>query len=94
VNKQRRIFLHLSLGAALSTLGGGWARALDTKRSERFSPEERRIIEEYYHRGKKSKQKGLPPGLARLTSGSRPTASAVSSRRGSSCSPPRAWSET
>ena len=65
MNKQRRIFLHLSLGAALSTLGGGWARALDTKRSERFSPEERRIIEEYYHRGKKSKQKGLPPGLAK-----------------------------
>jgi hypothetical protein len=65
VNKQRRFFLHLSLGAAVSTLGGGWARALDTKRPEHFSPEERRIIEEYYHQGKKSKKKGLPPGLAK-----------------------------
>jgi hypothetical protein len=65
VNKQRRIFLQLSLGAAVSTLGGGWALALDTKRSEHFSPEERRIIEDYYHKGKKSKKKGLPPGLAK-----------------------------
>ena len=65
MNKQRRIFLHLSIGAAVSTLGGGWARALDTKRPEHFLPEERRIIEEYYHQSKKSKKKGLPPGLAK-----------------------------
>ncbi len=65
MNKQRRIVLQMSLGAALSTLGGGWALALDTKRPERFSPEERRIIEDYYHKGKKSKKKGLPPGLAK-----------------------------
>ena len=39
--------------------------ALDTNRAERFLPEERRIIEEYYHKSKKAKQKGLPPGLAK-----------------------------
>jgi len=41
------------------------AAALDTNRVERFLPEERRIIEEYYHKSKKAKQKGLPPGLAK-----------------------------
>ena len=65
MDKQRRIFLHLSLGAAVSTLGGGWALALDTKRPEHFSPEELRIIQDYYHKGNKSKKKGLPPGLAK-----------------------------
>jgi hypothetical protein len=38
---------------------------LDTKRPSYFLPEERRIIQEYYHKGKKGKQKGLPPGLAK-----------------------------
>jgi len=65
MNKQRRIFLQLSLGAAASTFAGGWAFALDSRRSERFSAEERRIIESYFHKGKKSKKKGLPPGLAK-----------------------------
>ena len=65
MKKQRRIFLYGSMGAALSTLAGGWAMALDTKRSEHFSSEERRIIESYYQKGKKSKKKGLPPGLAK-----------------------------
>ncbi|MGH7888498.1 MAG: hypothetical protein ACREPG_11565 [Candidatus Binatia bacterium] len=65
MNKQRRVFLQLSVGAAVSTLSSGWALALDTKRSESFSSEERRIIENYYHKGKKSKKKGLPPGLAK-----------------------------
>ena len=69
MNKQRRVLLKLSLGAAVSTLGGGWAFALDTRRSERFSLEERRIIEQFYHTGKtsknKNKKKGLPPGLAK-----------------------------
>jgi hypothetical protein len=46
-------------------MGGRWAIALDTKRPDHFLPEERRIIEEYYHQGKKSKKKGLPPGLAK-----------------------------
>jgi len=39
--------------------------AVDKERSASFLPEERRIIEEYYHRGKRGKQKGLPPGLAK-----------------------------
>lgn len=65
MDKQRRNFLNLSLVAAASALGGGLANALDTKRAEHFSAEERRIIEDYYQKGKKSKQKGLPPGLAK-----------------------------
>ena len=65
MDKQRRNFLKLSLFTAASALNGGLANALDTKRPEHFSAEERRIIEDYYHKGKKSKQKGLPPGLAK-----------------------------
>jgi hypothetical protein len=65
VNEQRRDFLRLSLAAAVTALGGGIANGLDTRRSESFSAEERRIIEDYYHKGKKSKKKGLPPGLAK-----------------------------
>lgn len=65
MDKQKRNFLKLSLFAAASALSGGLASALDTKRPEHFSAEERRIIEDYYHKGKKSKQKGLPPGLAK-----------------------------
>ena len=30
-----------------------------------FLPEEKRLIEQYYRSGKKSKAKGLPPGLAK-----------------------------
>ena len=65
MHKSRRVFLQLSLIAATSSFAGGSLFALDTKRPERFLAEERRIIEEYYHRGTKSKQKGLPPGLAK-----------------------------
>ena len=39
--------------------------ALDTNRPEQFLAEERRIIEDYYHKGSKRKRKGLPPGLAK-----------------------------
>jgi hypothetical protein len=39
--------------------------ALGSNRPEHFLAEERRIIEEYYHKGSKRKQKGLPPGLAK-----------------------------
>jgi hypothetical protein len=46
-------------------LNGGSVLALDARRAERFSAEERRIIEDYYHKGKPSKKKGLPPGLAK-----------------------------
>jgi hypothetical protein len=65
VNKRRRIFLQLSLFTVINFLPGGLALGLDDRRSERFSADERRIIEEYYHQGAKSKKKGLPPGLAK-----------------------------
>jgi hypothetical protein len=54
-----------SLSVAASLCHGDPVTALDTNRVERFLPEERRIIEEYYQKGKKVKQKGLPPGLAK-----------------------------
>ena len=63
MNKQRRIFLGISIFAAISALNVGSAAALENKRVERFSSDERRIIEDYYHQGKKAKKKGLPPGL-------------------------------
>ena len=65
MNKQRRVFLGMAIFAAISIVNGGSAVALDTKRPERFSADERRIIEEFYHQGKKAKKKGLPPGLAK-----------------------------
>jgi hypothetical protein len=66
VNKERRFFVQLSLFTAPSLfVKDNWALALDTKRPERFTAEERRIIEDYYHQGTKAKQKGLPPGLAK-----------------------------
>lgn len=65
MNKSRRVFLQLSLTAAASLISGASAQALDSNRSVRFTVEERRIITDYYHKGKKSKTKGLPPGLAK-----------------------------
>lgn len=65
MNKQRRNILKLLLVTTTLSLNTGWVNALDTKRSERFSAEERRIIEDYYHKAKKGKKKGLPPGLAK-----------------------------
>ena len=62
---QRRSFLMCSLFVAASLCHRDPVAALDTNRAERFLPEERRIIEEYYHKSKKAKQKGLPPGLAK-----------------------------
>jgi hypothetical protein len=65
VKLPRRTFLKFSLFAALSLWDYAPVKALDTNRAPRFLPEERRIIEEYYHQGNKRKQKGLPPGLAK-----------------------------
>ena len=62
---QRRSFLMFSLFVAASLYHRDPAAALDTNRAGRFLPDERRIIEEYYHKSKKVKQKGLPPGLAK-----------------------------
>ena len=60
-----RSFLMFVLMAAASVWNLKPVTALDTNRVERFLLEERRIIEEYYHKSKKAKQKGLPPGLAK-----------------------------
>jgi hypothetical protein len=38
---------------------------LDTRRPDRFLPEERRAIEDYYRQAHSGKGKGLPPGLAK-----------------------------
>ena len=65
MNRQRRTFLGLSIVGAAALLQRWPVFALDSHRSERFSAEERRIIEDYYHKGKQSKKKGLPPGLAK-----------------------------
>jgi hypothetical protein len=64
VDKHRRAFLMLSFCAAASLVNQSPARA-DAKRPAYFLAEERRIIEQYYRRGKKGKRKGLPPGLAK-----------------------------
>jgi hypothetical protein len=47
-----------------SSLSATYAIALDKRHPERFLPEERRIISEYYRRSNTTK-KGLPPGLAK-----------------------------
>lgn len=65
MDEQRRLFLALSLIAAMTPWTKGLALALDTNRPAHFLPEERRTIEDYYRRGKKGKAKGLPPGLAK-----------------------------
>ncbi len=65
MNRQRRTFLGFSIVSAVMLLRRMPVLGLDTGRSERFSAEERRIIEDYYHKGKQSKKKALPPGLAK-----------------------------
>jgi hypothetical protein len=65
VKHSRRSFLMFALMAAASVWNLRPVTALGTNRPAHFLAEERRIIEEYYHKGKKLKQKGLPPGLAK-----------------------------
>jgi len=67
MNQSRRSFVCLSIMTALAAIPGGPVLALDTKRPERFLPEERRAIEDYYTKAnaKKKSKKGLPPGLAK-----------------------------
>jgi hypothetical protein len=65
MDKQRRSFLKVSLFATAYLWCGSTALALDVKRPSRFLPDERRMIEEYYRRGRNGKSKGLPPGLAK-----------------------------
>ena len=54
----RRSFLMFVLMAAASVWNLKPVTALDTNRAERFLPEERRIIEEYYHKSKKAEAEG------------------------------------
>jgi hypothetical protein len=62
---KRRMLIKLSLFGATSLLYAKPVLSLDSNRSVRFTFEERRIITDYYQHGKKSKKKGLPPGLAK-----------------------------
>jgi hypothetical protein len=62
---ERRALLTVAIVFLGSLLSGGLSRAADFNRAAHFLPEERRIIEEYYRQGKKTKSKGLPPGLAK-----------------------------
>ncbi len=65
--QSRRKFVFLSIITAMSMIPGRFIFAMDTKRSDRFLPEERRAIEDYYRsfNNKKKHKKGLPPGLAK-----------------------------
>jgi len=65
VNQSRRSFLLFAFMAAASIWDLRPVMAFGTNRPAHFLPEERRIIEEYYQKGGKVKQKGLPPGLAK-----------------------------
>jgi hypothetical protein len=67
VNQSRRKFVGLSILTAVSVIPGRLVHGLDPKRPDRFLPEERRAIEDYYRRinDKKKPNKGLPPGLAK-----------------------------
>ena len=65
MRQSRRAFLILFVTATVSLWDFCPAMALDTNRPEQFLAEERRIIEDYYHKGSKRKRKGLPPGLAK-----------------------------
>jgi hypothetical protein len=65
MNQSRRAFLIFTYAAVGSLFHNRFAQARAEARPGHFLPEERRLIEQYYRRGKKSKAKGLPPGLAK-----------------------------
>ena len=65
MHQSRIIVFMFLITAAVAVWAFSVATALDSNRPTRFMAEERRLIEEYYHKGKKQKQKGLPPGLAK-----------------------------
>ena len=65
MKQSRRSFLVFALMASVLVWNLRPVTALGTNRASHFLAEERRIIEEYYHKGGKRKQKGLPPGLAK-----------------------------
>jgi len=65
--QSRRKFVFWSIMTAMSVIPSRLIHGIDTKRSDRFLPEERRAIEDYYRsiNNKKKHKKGLPPGLAK-----------------------------
>jgi len=67
MNQSRRKFVCMSMMTAMSVIPGRLVHGLDTKRPDRFRPEERHTIEDYYRtiNGNKKQKKGLPPGLAK-----------------------------
>jgi hypothetical protein len=65
VKHSRRSFLVFALVAAASLWNLRPVNAFATNRPAHFLPEERRVIEEYYEKGDKRKNNGLPPGLAK-----------------------------
>ena len=67
MNQSRRKFICLTVLVAASLMPQRLVQALDSQRPDRFLPEERRAIEDYYRRidDKKKPKKGLPPGLAK-----------------------------
>lgn len=66
MNKTRRAFL-LFTAAAGAAICEGWLfnKKVAAGRAEHFLPEEKKLIEQYFRRLKKSQGKGLPPGLAK-----------------------------
>lgn len=66
MNKSRRAFL-LAACAAGSAFLEGWYFNTDVAagRPEHFLPEEKRLIEQYFHGAGKKSKKNLPPGLAK-----------------------------
>lgn len=65
MNQSRRAFLVFTCATAAALVNGQFVQARVEARPGHFLPEERRLIEQYYRRGKKSKARGLPPGLAK-----------------------------
>lgn len=68
MDRSRRGFLHFAVLSMAALMPPRLVLALDTKRSDRFLPEERRAIEDFYRKKddkKKKSKKGLPPGLAK-----------------------------
>ena len=66
MDKGRRAFLLFASGMGAAFLEGWFlGTKVAASHREHFLPEEKRLIEQYYRSGKKSKAKGLPPGLAK-----------------------------
>ena len=65
MDKTRRAFLLCAAATGAAFLEGWLFNKVDAGRPERFLREEKRLIEQYFRNPKKSKVKGLPPGLAK-----------------------------